>query len=144
MGRNHSDYHYLFNLFQQIIERANSMNSDPTAFVDKFGYNEKLISAWTKMIATAKSILEALSKMRNADKMVGLMIEDHTKVFTQACCVEIGNEIKKVIEVIDTDEDRDQVVIMLKRLMYKKIPEVFLKAAVATVNQTKADYHVMH
>ena len=143
LGRNHSDYHSMWNLFTQIVDRANVMNQDPAAFVTKDGFNEKTLSVWTKMISTAKSILEGLNKMRNNDKMMSLLLEDHTKAFTQSVCIELGVEIKRIIEDIDEGSTKDDIILSLKRLMYKKIPHIFTKSATSTLAQAKEDFSLI-
>lgn len=144
LGRNSSDYHNMWSLFTQVVDRANAMNADPTAFVTSHGVNEKTLNAWTKMIATAKSILSDLNRMRNTDRLVAGLLEDHTRALTQAVCAELGVEVKAIIDAIDAGEDKNDVVIMLKALMYRRIPEIFLKSASTTLVTAKEEFGLLH
>lgn len=144
LGRNASDYHQMWSLFMQIVERANSMNADPNAFTTKYGFNEKTLNAWTKMIATARSILEGLNKMRNADKMTRYILENYTRGLAQSVTIELGMEVKTVLDALDAGEDREAIAIRLKRFIYRRVPEIFLRSATETLASTKEEFSLLH
>lgn len=144
MGHNSSDYRHMWTLFMQIVERADSMNSDPNAFSTGTGFNEKTINAWTKMIATARSILEGLNKMRNADKMVGVILDKHTRTLAQAVTIDLGVELKRVLDSVDRGDDHSAIAFNIRKLMYKRLPEIFLRSARASLDSSREEFGLMH
>ena len=47
-GTNASDYHNMWSLFTQMVQRANSLNSDPDSFVSvSGGVDVRALNAWT-------------------------------------------------------------------------------------------------
>lgn len=145
LGLNSSDYRRMYDLFLRLFQDASALRADPHAFLTPTGqYNDKVINAYAKLMGLAMKGMESLNKMRNTDKMVSLMLDSTAKDLSQAACVELGVEIKGIIDVIDRGATSDEVVLALKRLMYKRVPEIFLKTASITLNSTKETYGLLH
>jgi hypothetical protein len=144
-GKNGSDYRQMYNLFLRLFNDAATIRADPNAFMtDKGQYNDKVINAYAKLMGLAMKGMSELNRMRNNDKMVARMLNENTKDLAQSVVIELGNELKSVIEAIDTGADSDEVVVRLKRLMYRRVPEIFLKSAGETLTATRESYGLLN
>lgn len=142
-GTNASDYHNMWSLFTQMVQRANSLNSDPDSFVSvSGGVDVRALNAWTKMIATAKSILEGLNRMRNEDKMVTHMLDRQTRMLVQDVSLGIGLEMKTIIEKLEARGQHD-LADDLRRFLYKRLSGIFLKAAESTLTASKQEFRLL-
>lgn len=144
LGQNASDYHNMWTLFTQMVERADAMNENPNAFLTAQGtIDVRALGAWTKMIATAKSILEGLNRMRNDDKMVAHMLDDHTRMFVQDVSISIGMELKGLIDRLEEDGEREHAD-AVRRILYRRLSEIFLRSAESTLTQAREKFGLVH
>lgn len=142
-GRNASDYHNMWAMFQQIINRASAMNSDPTAFMTHQGrYDEKTLSVWVKMLGTAHRILEGLNKARNSDRLTAYILEKHTRDYSSAIAVELGRNLQEAIDATD-DGDMDELKERLFQLLHVGIPDMFVRAANKTLAGAKEEFGLL-
>lgn len=145
LGKNGSDYRNMYSMFVRLFQDATALRADPKAFLTPSGqYNDKVINAYAKLMGLAMKGMESLNKMRNTDRMVAGLLEANTKELAQASCIELGIEIKKIIDSIDQGSDADDVVLRLRRLMHTRIPEIFLKTASTTLHAIKDQYGLLH
>jgi len=140
-GENASDYLNMYDMFMSVIQHAKALSSDPNAFLTPQGtYNDKIINAYKGLMGTAIKAMTELNKMRNADKMTAFILDSNTRDLVGAASVEIGMEIKKIIDGVDSGNSSDEVVLGLKRLMYQKLPKIFTEAAQESLEITKETY----
>jgi len=144
LGKNNSDYRAMYDLFLRLFNDAASLRADPSAFMKDGVYNDKVINAYAKLMGLAMKGMEGLNRMRNNDKMVSRMLNETAQDMAQAVSIELGAELKAVIDLVDTGATPDETVIRLKRLMYKKVPEIFLKAANNSITSTREEYGLLH
>lgn len=145
MGKNGSDYRNMYSMFLRLFQDAAALRADPKAFLTPSGqYNDKIINAYAKLMGLAMKGMESLNKMRNNDKMVAGILETNTKELAQAACIELGVEVKNIIDAIDRGASSDDVVLKLRRMMHTRIPEIFLKTASVTLHSTKDQYGLLH
>ena len=145
MGRNGSDYKNLYDMFLRLFEDAATMRANPKAFINESGqYNDKIINAYAKLMGLAMKGIESLNRMRNNDRMVEKMLDGHAKEFAQYAAVELGVELKNVIDSIDRGASSDEIVIRLKKMMHKRIPEIFLRSATVTLQAAKEEHGLLN
>jgi len=143
-GKNGSDYRQMFAMFSRLLQDATVIRSDPKAFVDSKGnWNEKVLGAYAKLMGLAMKGMSELNKMRNNDKMVAGLLEAHTKDFAQSIAIELGAEVKSIIEAVDRGDNKLEVILLLKRLMHRKIPEIFLRSAGSTLHASKEEFGLL-
>ena len=94
------------------------------------------------MIATAKSILEGLNRMRNEDKMVTHMLDRQTRMLVQDVSLGIGLEMKTIIEKLEARGQHD-LADDLRRFLYKRLSGIFLKAAESTLTASKQEFRLL-
>jgi len=144
LGRNASDYNNMWSLFCQIVERASAMNADPDAFLTPTGrYDDKSLNAWTKMIATARSILEGLNKMRNSDRLTAHILEKHAQDLSQAVAVELGRSLREIATMVDTS-DKQELRNALLKFMNRGVPEIFAKSVKSTLGSAKEEFGLLN
>lgn len=144
-GKHGSDYRHTFDLFLRLYQDAATIRKDPMAFIDAKGkYDATVINAYAKLMGLALRGMSELNKMRNNDKMVAGLLEAHTKDFAQSVAIELGAEVKAVIDAVDRGDNKAEVILQLKRLMHRKIPEIFLKSAGATLHASKEEYGLLN
>lgn len=144
-GMNASDYYNMYDLFMNVVQKAKALGEDPQAFLSKTGvYNDKLFNAYARLMATAMKAISELNKMRNADKMAALILDEHTRELSQSVSIELGVELKRLIDSIDRGKSSPEVSAELKRLLYKRLPEIFMRAADATLASVKDEYGLPH
>jgi hypothetical protein len=143
-GKNGSDYRKLYDIWLKIFEFANTIKADPQAFQFANGaYNDKMINAYSKLMGLAMKGMTDLNRMRNTDRMVARMLSENSQNLAQSVSIELGLELKAVIEAIDRGETSDEVAIRLKRIMYRKVPEIFLKSASEALTSTRESYGLL-
>lgn len=141
LGKNGSDYRNMYDLFLQVVEPAKTLRMDPKAFINRNGeYNDKMLGAYTRMMGTAIKALGELNKMRNNDKMIAHILDTQTRELVQAAAIEIGVYLKRVIENLDRTGDQDEAIIEIKRLMYRELPQIFIRAAASTLSSAKEEF----
>lgn len=145
-GRNASDYRQMYDLFLRVVEDAKSLRADPHAFLNAQGqYNDKVINAYSKLIGLGMKAIDSLNKMRNADRMTAHILDAHTRELAQAVTIEIGLEIKDIIEKVDRGElTPGDFVIALKAFLYKRLPKIFLTSAKTTLHSAKEQYGLLN
>lgn len=139
-GKNGSDYLRMSELCQRLFDDAATIRSNPRAFIVDGHYNDKVINAYSKLMSLVLKGRADLSRMRNQDKMVDRILNENTRDLSQAVSIELGAEVKSIIQAIDAGSDSDEVIILLKRLMYQRIPQIFLKSAKETLESTREEY----
>lgn len=143
-GRNGSDYRQMYDMFLHLVNDAAAIRGDPKAFRDANGtYNDKVINAYSKIMSLAIKGMSELNRMRNNDKMVSKILNEHAQDLSQNVSIELGLEIKAIVEAIDHGESSEDIAIRLKRLMYRRIPEVFLRVASETLTASRAEYGLL-
>lgn len=131
-GDNHDDYHHMYALFVDVVQHALGMSTDPNAFRDSRGdYNALTINAYRGLLSTAAKTLESLNKMRNADKMTEYLVEQSTRDLVGAASIEIGFELKKILDMLDSGASDGELGIAIKQLMFRKLPSIFAQASVS-------------
>lgn len=146
LGRNASDYHNMFTLFRQIVERANALNENPNAFMGPMGQiNTKALDSWTKLINTARQTLQNLNSMRNADRMTSYILDRHTRDLVQAVTVELGLELKEILDMVENEGGTaDDVAFKIRKLMHRRLPDIFLRSATGTLQTVKQEYGLIN
>jgi hypothetical protein len=144
LGKNASDYHNMWALYSQLVERVQSLNVDANSFVTPHGtVDVRTLATWTKMIATAKSILEGLNRMRNEDKMVTHMLDRQTRLLVQDVSIGIGLQLKGFIDRLEARGQHD-IADDMRRFLYRRLAGIFLKAAETTLNTSKQEFKLLH
>ncbi len=145
MGLNSSDYRRMYDLFLRLFQDAATLRADPQAFMTASGqYNDKIINAYAKLMGLAMKGMESLNRMRNNDKMVATILDSATRDIAQAACVDLGIELRNLIALIDRGASGNEVVIAIKRLMNKRVPEIFFKTTISTLHSTKEEFGLLH
>lgn len=144
LGRNASDYHQMYSLFMQIVEQAKSIRLDPKAFVTATGYNDRMLNAYTKMVSVGMKAISELNRMRNNDRMVAYMLDKQTRDLIQSVTIDIGIELKSLIDALDRGEQSDDLAVRIKKLMYRRLPDIFLKSASSTLESAKSEFGLLH
>lgn len=144
LGHNASDYHNMTALYRQIIERVSAMNDDPRAFVTKSGaYDVKALGVWKSLAGEARQMLQGLNAMRNSDKMTSHILEQHTREFSQAVAVNLGQALSQIIMSLD-QSDRDEIKQELLRFVSQRMPAIFASAGRSTLSASKEEFGLLH
>jgi hypothetical protein len=145
LGLNSSDYRRMYDLFLRLVQDAQSLRADPHAFLTPEGrYNDKIINAYAKLMGLAMKGMESLNRMRNNDKMVSTMLDSNARELSQLACVDLGVEIKSIIDMIDGGASSEDTVMSLRRLLYRRVPEIFLRGATSSLKSTKEEFGLLH
>lgn len=145
-GKNASDYRHMFDLFITMKEQATIIRADPNAFLAPSGkgYNDKMINAYAKLLGLAMKAMSELNRMRNHDKMTAHILNEHTREFTQGVTVDLSLELRKAVDALKRGEDRIEVAQMLEKLLYRRIPEIFLSSASSALQTTKKEFGLLN
>lgn len=141
LGRNSSDYFLMSDIFSNIAEHIRVIKADPKAFFDEAGrYNDKMINAYKGLVNTAMKALSELHRMRNADKMTAHILDHHTRDLVQSAAVEIGQELKSIADAAESGEDGALIATRVRRLLHRRLPEIFVKSASTTLAESKEEF----
>lgn len=141
LGKNASDYTHMYSIFVSLVEHIKAIKADPAAFFDdRQRYNDKMLNAYSKLVSTAMKALSELNRMRNADKMTAHILDRHTRDLVQLAAVDIGKELKLAIEAAESGEDGAAIAERLRRLVHRRLPEIFVKSAQETLLSSKDEF----
>lgn len=145
MGLNASDYKSMFSLFRRMVEDTLALRSDPNSLLNSRGqWDPKILTVYTKMIDTAAKILKNLNSMRNTDKMTSHLLESQTRSFANSVAVGLSIEFKELLAAIDRGESRDDLALRVKRIMFKRLPEIMVKSSDDTLKESKESFGLLH
>ena len=143
LGQNDSDYHNMWGLFLRLIRRAEAIDEDPRAFLDRHGgYDTQALSVWTKLIDNARRILEGLNKMRNSDRLTISILESHTRSFAQALAGPLGTELREILEDLEGIPEAKRPRARLALLVSEGVVTLFRQAAVDTMARSRREYRL--
>ncbi len=143
-GKNASDYYNMYDLFMGVVEQAKALKADPRAFVDSRGrYDDKIMNAYTRMIGTAIKAISELNRMRNHDRMVSHILDKQARELVQSSTIDLGLELKMLLEAIEKEEDSEDLILRVKKLMYRRLPEIFAKSAHSSLSLTKEEFGIL-
>lgn len=145
LGQNQSDYRTMWDLYSRLFQDAVALRADPKSFITASGqYNDKVINAYAKLMGLAMKGIESLNKMRNNDRMIAQMLNDSARDLSQQAAVELGVELSACIDMLDAGADREDVILRLKRLKHKRLPEIFLKTAGESIRSVKESHGLLN
>lgn len=143
LGKNESDYHHMYDMFQRLYRRIKAMDADPLAFLGEDGQvNGFKLSVWIKLVTEAGNLMSKLNKMRNDDRMVLDVLEGHTKRFSMCLAEALKSEIRHYVELLSNDANPAEVAEGLDGFMRKGIVTVFRNAAVDSLQQSRDEYNL--
>jgi len=100
------DYQQMLALFSQISQRIKAINADPLAFQTTSGQHDpKMLTAFNSLMSTAAKIISSLHSMRNNDRFLSTVLEDHTKKFAGMVAPALLDELTEIdaaLEAIGT------------------------------------------
>jgi len=91
------DYQQMLALFSQISQRLKALNGDPLAFQTASGsHDPKMLTAFNSLMSTAAKIISSLHSMRNSDRFLSTVLEDHTKKFAGMVAPALLDELTEI------------------------------------------------
>ena len=91
------DYQQMLALFSQISQRIKAINADPLAFQTTSGQHDpKMLTAFNSLMSTAAKIISSLHSMRNNDRFLSTVLEDHTKKFAGMVAPALLDELTEI------------------------------------------------
>lgn len=91
------DYQQMLALFSQISQRIKAINGDPLAFQTTSGQHDpKMLTAFNSLMSTAAKIISSLHSMRNNDRFLSTVLEDHTKKFAGMVAPALLDELTEI------------------------------------------------
>lgn len=142
-GKGDNDYFVMWDMARRLMRRIVALDNDPTAFFTQDSRHDMhKLNVWSGMISNAKSVVEALNKMRNSDKLTISILEQHTVRYSQQVAALLSSDLKDVLTELRRVEDPAAKAIArrLSTILAKKIPEVFQAVAVSSMEEVKQRY----
>lgn len=145
-GENSSDYRHMYDLFLRMTRAAATLRNDPTAFVGKYGYDDKVMNAYIKMEATALKALSELNRMRNQDRMTTVILDNHTRDISEMVAIEVGRELRLLLGSLENESsvNTSELSLRLRSLLYKRLPEILITIANKSLDASKKEYGLLN
>lgn len=97
------DYQQMLALFSQISQRIKAINADPLAFQTTSGQHDpKMLTAFNSLMSTAAKIISSLHSMRNNDRFLSTVLEDHTKKFASMVAPALLDELTEIDAALES------------------------------------------
>lgn len=140
MGQDYSDYRHMYDLFQKAIQPALALK-DSDAFLDAKHktWDVQVMNVYVKLIQTAIKAMSELNRMRNADKMTSLLLEEHTQALSQRAARNLAVELEGISKLL-AQGNTEAAKVTLHDFVRERIPEIFLEAGLAALDEVREEY----
>lgn len=147
LGRNNSDYHELSRLFLRLQRRIEALDQDPTAFTNADGsHSFSKLGTWATLIDNARKVIEGLNKMRNSDRMMVTVLEQHTKRFATAISKPVATELRDIQRLLAASKDpvAHRALAQIEALLDERVREIMTDAASHSLRMSKEQYKLLN
>jgi hypothetical protein len=147
LGKNNSDYHRMWELFEKLYRRVDAVDKDPSAFIgEDGGPNGYKLVMWAKLVAECRQLLVALNNMRNQDRLVLGLLEGHTKRIMMSLFDPLNDMLRSTAESLrearkngDAGKAIDEALEEIAGVQQNSV-KLFSNAASDALRQAKEEY----